>query len=145
MSYPPISALPTQPQRTDAPDTFATLADAFVAALAAFRNELNALAAWEQTTADQTAASAATAIMAPGTSATRTTSLAVGTGSKTLTIQTGKNIVVGMFVNVAYTTSPTTWMAGVVTAYDSGTGSLTIVAALYSGTGTFASWNRGHQ
>lgn len=40
MAYPPISALPTAPDRTQ-PSTFSTRADAFVAALATFRTELN--------------------------------------------------------------------------------------------------------
>lgn len=86
------------------------------------------------------AASAATAVNAPGTSATSTTSLTIGTGSKTLTIQTGKSIVVGMSVKIASTASPTNWMAGDVTAYNSGTGSLTVNSALTSGSGTIAAW-----
>lgn len=93
-------------------------------------------------TADKSAAaaSAATAVNAPGTQGTSTTSLVIGTGSKTLTIQTGKSIVVGMTVKIANTAAPTNWMAGDVTAYNSGTGSLTVNVSLTNGSGTYAAW-----
>lgn len=97
---------------------------------------LNALAS-----ATAAAASALTAVNAPGTSATSTTSVAVGTGSKTLVIQTGKNIVVGMAVMVAETAAPATnWMHGFVTAYNSGTGSLTVDVDATAGSGTYTDW-----
>lgn len=86
------------------------------------------------------AASAASAIASPATSATSTTSLAIGTGSKSLTIQTGKSVAVGMSVKVAYTTTPTNWMHGDVTAYDSGTGALTVNVTTTQGSGTYTAW-----
>jgi len=86
------------------------------------------------------AASAASAASAPGTSATSVTSLTIGTGSKTLTIDTGKSLVVGMSVKVAYTTTPTNWMFGDVTAYNSGSGSLTVNVTLTNGSGTQSAW-----
>lgn len=89
------------------------------------------------------AASALTAVNAPGTSATSTSSLAIGTGSKTLTIQTGKSLVVGQQVVIASTASPANWMAGTITAYNSGTGSLTVDVVLIRGSGTVASWTVG--
>ena len=42
MTIPSITALPTAPQRTDAPATFVTRADAFVAALPTLRTQINA-------------------------------------------------------------------------------------------------------
>jgi hypothetical protein len=90
--------------------------------------------------ASTAATSAATALAAPGTNATSSTSVAIGTGSKTFTIETGKSIVVGMFVVVAYTTTPTNWMFGNVTAYNSGTGSLTVEVNAVNGSGTYAAW-----
>ena len=41
MTIPTIAALPTAPQRTDAPATFVTRADAFVAALPTLRTQIN--------------------------------------------------------------------------------------------------------
>lgn len=85
-------------------------------------------------------AAAATAVAAPGTSATSTTSVAIGTGSKAFTIQTGKSLVVGMSVKIAETATPTNWMFGDITAYDSGTGALTVNVIKVNGSGTIAAW-----
>ncbi|MFN9251587.1 MAG: hypothetical protein ACK58O_11110, partial [Brevundimonas sp.] len=70
--------------------------------------------------------SAATAVNAPGTSATSTTSLTIGTGSKSLTVQTGKRFVIGQWVTITSTASPANWMHGQITAYTSGTGALLV-------------------
>ncbi len=93
-----------------------------------------------QTSASAAAASAATALSAPGTSATSASSLTIGTGSKSLTIQTGKSLVVGMTVKVAITASPTNWMSGDITAYDANTGALTVDINYISGSGTASAW-----
>ncbi len=86
------------------------------------------------------AASATSAILAPGTSATSTTSLTVDFGNKSLTIQTGKSIVVGMSVKIADTVTPANWMHGDVTSYDSGTGALIVNVTLIRGSGTVSAW-----
>lgn len=83
---------------------------------------------------------AAAANNAAGTNGTSTTSLSLGTGAKTLTMQTGRSIVVGMQVIVAYTTTPTSLMRGTVTAYNSGTGQLDVSVDYANTTGTFAAW-----
>lgn len=67
MSAPVVSALPQAPQRTDLPSVFSSLADAFVAALQPFRNEINALAEWMNTTAGQIQINANTASTAATT------------------------------------------------------------------------------
>lgn len=90
--------------------------------------------------ADVAVAAAASAVSGPGTSATSTTSLTIGSGSKALTIQTGKSIVVGMSMKIASTASPTNWMHGDVTAYDTGTGALTVNVTKTNGSGTLAAW-----
>ena len=90
--------------------------------------------------AQAAAASASAAINAPGTSATSTTSLTIGAGSKSLTIQTGKQFAVGQFVVIASTASPSNYMIGQITAHDNGTGALVVnVSAIGSG-GTLADW-----
>lgn len=118
------------------------LADVVVVAGQAATSATNAAtsATNAATSATNAATSATTAINAPGTNATSTTSLSISVASKTLTIQTGKSIVVGMSVKIASNASPTNWMAGDVTAYNSGTGSLTVNVVLINGSGTFADW-----
>lgn len=74
------------------------------------------------------------------TTGTSTTSLAIGTGSKTLTTQAGKAWAVGSFVYVVSAASVTSLMIGQVTAYNSVTGSLTVSVVTSSGAGTLASW-----
>lgn len=163
-----ITALPTAPSRAD-PANFRTRADAFMAALPTFASETNTVAGEVNTNATNAAtsastattqagtattqagnasasaaaaaASALTALNAPGTSATSTTSLSIGTGAKSLTIQTGKSIVVGMTLVIARTSAPTTTrMSGVVTSYDSGTGALGVTVDSVTGSGTHTDW-----
>ncbi len=156
-----ITALPTPPTRGD-PTNFATRADDFLSALPSFATETN-LVASEVNTANSSAqtaastataaadtattkaaeasASAASAVNAPGTSATSTTSLLIGTGSKSLTIQTAKAFVVGQFVIIASSASPSNYMIGQITSYTSGTGALVVNVSSIGGTGTLASWN----
>lgn len=73
-------------------------------------------------------------------SATSSTSLTVGTGSKSLTIDTGKGFAVGQPVLIASTASPTNYMSGQVTAYNSGSGAMTVNVTAIGGSGTVASW-----
>ncbi|MBS7789282.1 hypothetical protein KTR66_04715 [Roseococcus sp. SDR] len=82
---------------------------------------------------------AGNALGGAATQATSTTSLTIGTGSQALTVQTAKNFVIGMPVRIA--SSATNFMDGSVTAYNSGTGALTVSVAQTAGSGTFASWN----
>lgn len=84
--------------------------------------------------------SAASALNAPGTNATSTTSLAIATGSKAFTIQTGKAYVVGQTLVAASAADPANFMAGQVTAHNSGTGALTILVTQTGGSGTKTDW-----
>lgn len=79
---------------------------------------------------------ALTAVNAPGTSATSTTSNDIGTGVKNFTIQTGKALVATMFVLIARTSAPGNWMHGQIVSYDSGTGALVVSVAKTNGAGT---------
>lgn len=129
MTLPVVTALPTPPSRADAPATFNARADAFLDALLTFQAELNAYRD-----------------ALPGTitgtdySATSTTSVAIGTGSKSFTIETGKNFQIGQSVRVASTASPANYMDGQVTAHNNGTGALTVNVTAIGGTGTLAAW-----
>ena len=150
-----ISALPSAPNKAiDTTQQFADKADAFVAALSTFVTEANALqvdvnskqstatsaASTATTQAELAASSAASAIASPGTSATSATSLAVGTGSKSLTVETGKDLVVGMAVMIVSTVSPSNWMHGIITSYTTGTGELVVTVDTISGSGTIDAW-----
>jgi len=73
-------------------------------------------------------------------SGTSTTSLTIATGSVTLTTGTNLNFVVGQFVTIANTGTPANYLHGQVTAYNAGTGALTVTVGDTGGSGTFAAW-----
>ena len=156
-----ITPLPTVPSRNASPDTFADDADAFLGALPTFRSELNtsaseidaanaataaaqatatAAAATATTKAAEAAASAISAINTPGSNGSSTTSLSVADGSKSFPIQTGKDFVVGQFVVIAYPSNVANYMHGQISAYNSGTGAMTVLVTSHGGSGTYASW-----
>lgn len=72
--------------------------------------------------------------------ATSSTSLTVGTGSKSLTIETGRSYVIGQFILIVSSTNNNVWMVGQVTAHNSSTGALTVNVTDTLGSGTIASW-----
>lgn len=93
----------------------------------------------------QAAAAAGSAVQAAGSlapvTATSTTSLAIGTGAKSLVIEAGKLWAPGHPIKIAQTSNPTVnYMTGTVTAYNSGTGGLSVSVAAVGGSGTIAAW-----
>lgn len=83
----------------------------------------------------------ATATSAPGTAATSVTSVAIGTGAKSFTIETGKSISPGAWMLIADDAAPTAnWMFGNVTSYDTATGALVMNITLIGGSGTKIAW-----
>jgi hypothetical protein len=156
----PINAPPTAPSIAS-PSTFAPLADAFIAWFSPFVTQINAAivatynnavdaynnagiaaagAATATTKASDAAASAASAFASAGTQATSTTSLTCGTGSKSLTLaQTGKLYSVGQTVNISDSAANNV-MTGIITAFNSGTGAISVNVAMATGTATVASW-----
>lgn len=162
----PITALPAAPSTSD-PSTFSAKADALLGALVtpfvgeanavatnAYNNAVEAAAAAIATAADADAtaadrvqtgldrtAAAGSASTAAGWSATSTTSMAVGTGPKSLTVQTGKQFGAGTDIKVTRTSAPTTtYMGASVDTYDSGTGALTFTVSDATGSGTYTDW-----
>ena len=121
-----ITPLPAVPLRSDEPATFVTKADAFLGALNLFATEVDAVGV---------------ALTLGATNATSTTSLLIGLGSKSLTVQTGKSYVVGMTVKIASTATGVNWMLGDITSYTTGTGALVVTVVGISGSGTFAAWS----
>lgn len=76
-------------------------------------------------------------------SATSSTSVVLGTGSKSFTVATGLTIPAGVPIEARVLTAGdgAAYLLGTVTSYNSGTGALVINAAAASaGTGTFTNW-----
>lgn len=152
---PAIAPLPTAPSR-QRPETFSAEMDAFLGAMDGFGDDVQAVgeavqanataaetaASTAETKAAEALASANAAVNAPGTSATSTTSLSVGSGARSPTLaQTGKDFAVGQPVRIARTSAAsTTWMQGIVTAFNSGTGAMTVAVSTFAGTGTHTDW-----
>ena len=86
-------------------------------------------------------AAAQTALNAPGTSSTSTTSLTIAAGGQTFTTQAGKAWAVGQPAIITRTSDPgTARMSGTITAYNTGTGSMSVLVDTVLGTGTFTDW-----
>lgn len=132
MSLSTITPLPTPPSRTDDSDTFNTRADALMGAFPTLVTEMNTVIG--QIPAQVSPANFDTV---------STTSVTIGTGSKSFTVETGKLLFVGQWVLVVSSASPTNYMAGYVTAYTSGSGALTVNVSYTGGSGTIAAWNIG--
>lgn len=82
----------------------------------------------------------AAGIIAQG-SGTSTTSNTVGTGSKNFTTQGGKDFAVGRHLLITSNANPDTQrMSGIVTAYNSGTGALTVNVESVIGSATRTDW-----
>ncbi len=137
-----VTPLPTPVPSTSNPADFDDNGDAFLGALPTFATELTALAAEVEantTSAEAAAASAASTSTAYGTS---TTSLSVSVGSKSLTIaEASRTFQGGQYVVIARTSAAaTTFMLGRITAFNSGTGAMTVSVDSVTGSGTYTNW-----
>lgn len=139
----PVTELPPAPSSND-PTNFSSEMDATLAAQVTMVPQINAIIQAGYKNAIEAFNSAVGAVNAPGSSATSTTSLSIGLGAKSLTIQTAKGFVVGQSVKIARTSAPSTWMLGDITAHDTGTGALTVNVTTVSGSGgPFTDWTIG--
>lgn len=140
----PITDLPPAPNSaTDSVDDYDGIADTFQAAEVGLPPQINAIAAACYANAIEAYNSAVAAVNSPSSGATSTTSMSIAAGSKTFTVQTGKTFYVGQFATVAYTTQPRNLMHGVITAYNSGSGSMTVYVARVDapdGAGPYTAW-----
>lgn len=82
------------------------------------------------------------ALNAAGTSATSFSSMTIGTGAKSLTLnQTGKTFAVGQWVQIADQTAPhDNWMHGAITGFNAGIGTMTVNVRIAAGSGTLTGW-----
>ena len=71
---------------------------------------------------------------------TSTTSLAIGTGSKSLTTQTNKSFTVGLPVILQSAADGDNWMVGRVSSYGATSGALVVAVSAVHGSGTHTDW-----
>jgi len=116
----------------------AAAASASAAASSASSASTSASTATTQASNAATSAAAAAASVA-ALSATSTSSVAIGTGAKSFTTQSGKLFVAGQYLQIASAASALNYMHGTVTSY-SGT-SLVMNITDIGGSGTLADWN----
>ena len=72
--------------------------------------------------------------------ATSNTPLTFGTGSQTLTVETDKGFLPGMWIVIIDTNGPESFMRGYITEYTPGTGVLVVTIVQKLGTGTISAW-----
>lgn len=131
MTRPLIPAAPIAPARTMDGADFSAAADSFAGYIEQMPGNYNALADWM----DKLAASFAKT----GFAATSTSSVTMGTGSKTFTIQPDRAFSPGQTVVIARTSDATKLMMGTVTSF-SGT-TLTVNVASATTSGTYSDWS----
>ena len=126
-----LSTPPAAPSRTnDTPSEFVVNADAFMAYIEGLSAELNP---W--------ATSIEAMVSGVDFNGTSTSSVAIGTGSKSWTTQSGKLWQVGQFVIVADSATPANYCYGQVTGYSPTTLDVDVTAT--GGSGTKTAWAIG--
>lgn len=76
-----------------------------------------------------------------GLSGNSTSSVAIGTGSKSFTANTGKLWANGQFITLASNANSANYMHGTVTSYNAGSGALVVNVLDIGGSGTLNDWN----
>ncbi len=138
MTIPTVTAMPSPPSIADQA-TFDAKAEAFAIAWGTFGTELNAsIAALNALDAVWNAL-----IGTAGFSGTSTTSMTIGSGTQSFTIETNRSFVKGGPVQIADTAAPTTnYMFGIISSYTPGTGAMVVVVPSdgFAGSGTKTAW-----
>jgi len=135
MSVPTVTGPSALPLRSEAASNaaYVALVEAFLAELEPFSVDLNTFAGL-----------LVTAAAAAGFSTVSTTSVAIGTGSKSFTVETGKMFAPGQYMLIADTAAPyTNFMWGQVTSYNTSTGALVFESLAITGSGTKTAWSIG--
>lgn len=121
-----IDTLPDAPSPSDSETTFDAKAYALLTALNTMVSQINA---------------ATVAMNLNALTDTSASSVAIGTGSKSFTVSTGKSFLGGQYLVIADTAAPSTnSMFCQVTSYNSGTGALVVNCITVRGSGTKTAW-----
>lgn len=132
VDIPVIPPSPPAPARAQAPDTFSQLADAFAAYIEQMPGYYNGLAdALEQLAAE---------IANQGFTASSTTTLTIGTGTKSLVVSTGAAFIAGQAVLISANGNPGNDMTATIVAYNSVVGSMDVDVTSVNGSGTYNDW-----
>lgn len=132
---PTVDALPEPPNPGDRL-TFNSKAYPWSLALGDMTAEMNSVASWTYSTATQVQSAAEAVQNTSGTYLTFVGTLTVATGTLSITIDTGKFYATGQFVIIANMATPSTYMSGQITSYNSGTGALVVNITAVSGSGS---------
>lgn len=135
----PITPPPIAPDPND-PASYPARGDALMAWLPVMVEEYNDDMDGINGSVAAAQAAAAAASASAGTTGTSTTSLTIGTGAKTLTIETGKVFVAGQWVVISHSANTANQMIARIDSYVSGTGVLNATVMKAFGSGTAASW-----
>lgn len=121
---------------------YATAAAASAGSAATQASSASASAATATSQASAAASSAAAAASyTVGWTGTSSSSVAIGTGSKTFSANTGKLWTVGTPLLISSNANTNNFMFGIVTGYVSGSGVLTVEVTSVGGSGTYSDWN----
>jgi microcystin-dependent protein len=137
-----IAALPAQADRAFKVLGFDANGDPIASTATLATIETGVVSAAASAAAAAVSASEAASAALVSFSATSVSSVAIGTGTKTFTVQTGKGFVAGTPVLITDAAAPTVnFMNGTVTSYISGSGVMAVTVTAIGGSGTLSNWN----
>ncbi|WP_294390459.1 hypothetical protein [uncultured Sphingomonas sp.] len=138
-----VDPLPDAPIRSQGREDYLDAAAEWADALNVTTIQRNAQQVEANGFAERAETALAAVLNAPGTLATSASELTIAAGSQSFRIQAGKALVPGLTVVLAAQQNPTAQMVGVITAYDTSDGDITVLFSFANGSGTFSSWFMG--